>query len=319
MNECILKINNLTLDFEIKEKYYRALDNINLTFKRGKTHALVGESGCGKTMTAMSVLKLLPNNAKIISGEIFYNDKNLLDFDDKQMQEIRGQKIALIPQDPMTSLNPLYTIENQLIESITLNNKISKNKAKELAYDALKEVDIKNIDNVLKSYPHELSGGMKQRIIIAMALLTDAEIIIADEPTTALDVTIQAQILNLLDKIKKQNKTIILITHNLGIVSEYCDDVCIMYSGKIVEQSETKELFKNPKHPYTKALINAIPKEKNKKLENIKGQPKTITEKISGCYFNPRCNKAFDKCKVKNPELVNVNNNSKVACLLYLE
>jgi len=222
MNECILKINNLTLDFEIKEKYYRALDNINLTFKRGKTHALVGESGCGKTMTAMSVLKLLPNNAKIISGEIFYNDKNLLDFDDKQMQEIRGQKIALIPQDPMTSLNPLYTIENQLIESITLNNKISKNKAKELAYDALKEVDIKNIDNVLKSYPHELSGGMKQRIIIAMALLTDAEIIIADEPTTALDVTIQAQILNLLDKIKKQNKTIILITHNLGIVSEDC-------------------------------------------------------------------------------------------------
>ncbi len=319
MNELVLKIENLSLSFEIDENYYQAINNISMNFYKGKMHAIVGESGCGKTISMMSILSLLPKNARIDTGKIIFKDFDLTKLKEFEMQNIRGKKIALIPQDPMTSLNPLYTIQNQLLETILLHNDISREDGIKLAKKVLKDVEIRDIDKVLKSYPHELSGGMKQRIIIAMALSSNAEIIIADEPTTALDVTIQAQILELLDKIKKEGKTIILITHNLGIVSKYCDDIYIMYSGKIVEYSKTKDLFNKPKHPYTKALLNAIPNKNSKeRLENIEGSPKTITETIEGCIFNPRCKCVFDKCRITVPELISLENNSKVACLLYL-
>ena len=309
----ILEIKNYSLGIEIDKKIYPILKNINFSFFKGKIHAIVGESGCGKTMSVMSILKLLPKNSKVLGGKIVFEGQNILSYSEKQMRQIRGRKIALIPQDPMTSLNPLYTIENQLLEVIMLHNDISKEQALKVAIQTLESVEFKDAEKRIKSYPHELSGGMKQRVIIAMALAANADILIADEPTTALDVTIQAQILKLLEKIKQQGKTIILITHDLGVVAQYSDDISIMYLGAIVERAQTRELFKNPHHPYTKALIEALPVKKGKKLKNIKGQPSQITQIIEGCPFNPRCEKADYMCHAKMPELTNISN-SNVSC-----
>lgn len=309
----ILEIKNYSLGIEIDKKIYPILKNINFSFFKGKIHAIVGESGCGKTMSVMSILKLLPKNSKVLGGKIMFEGQNILSYSEKQMRQIRGRKIALIPQDPMTSLNPLYTIENQLLEVIMLHNDISKEQALKVAIQTLESVEFKDAEKRIKSYPHELSGGMKQRVIIAMALAANADILIADEPTTALDVTIQAQILKLLEKIKQQGKTIILITHDLGVVAQYSDDISIMYLGAIVERAQTRELFKNPHHPYTKALIEALPVKKGKKLKNIKGQSSQITQIIEGCPFNPRCEKADYMCHTKMPELTNISN-SNVSC-----
>ena len=306
----ILEVKNLKISFKIDDEIHPCLKNLSLDFKKGKMHAIVGESGCGKSVFATSILKLLPNNTVIDDGEILFEGQNLLNSDEGEIRKIRGKKIALIPQDPMTSLNPLYTIENQLLEVIDL----ARDKAREVIIEKLNEVGIVEPEKRLSAYPHELSGGMKQRIIIAMALLVDAEIILADEPTTALDVTIASQILELLSEIKNRGKSVILITHDLGVVSKYCDEVSVMYLGKIVEKASPKELFKNPKHPYTKALIGALPIDKNKKLQNIKGQPSPITETISGCQFHPRCEFVMEKCKISSPELEPKTN---VACFLY--
>jgi len=314
----IIEIKDLSLGFDIDENFYTAIHNVNFKLKKGQMHAIVGESGCGKTMTIMSIIKLLPKNSKITSGEIFYCDKNLLDLKEKDLRKIRGKKIALIPQDPMTSLNPLYTIENQMVETIMLHNKTDKKQALEIALKSLQEVEIVNPEERLKAYPHELSGGMKQRVIIAMALSSNADVIIADEPTTALDVTIQAQILKLLSDIKKMGKSIILITHNLGIVKQYCDFVSIMYMGRIIEEAETNTLFRNPKHPYTKDLLAALPTVKGKKLENIKGAPSPITKPISGCPYHPRCKFATTVCTKNTFVLKPQKDNSKVACRLYI-
>ena len=309
----LLEIKNFSLGLEIDKKVYPVLKNVNFSFFKGKIHAIVGESGCGKTMSVMSVLKLLPRNSRILGGKIIFENENILDFSEKQMLKIRGRKIALIPQDPMTSLNPLYTVENQLLEVIMLHNEVSRDQAKKIAIKTLESVEFKDVKNRIKSYPHELSGGMKQRVIIAMALAANADILIADEPTTALDVTIQAQILKLLMKIKEQGKTIVLITHDLGVVAQYSDDISIMYLGHVVERAATNELFKNPHHPYTKALIEALPVKKGKKLKNIVEQPAPITENITGCPFNPRCAKADYLCFSQIPTLKNVHN-SNVAC-----
>lgn len=301
--EKILEIKNLSVGFNIEDNFYYALNNINLSFDKGKIHAIAGESGCGKSVLINTVLKLLPKNASVKSGEIIFQNENLLKFNEKNIQKIRGKKIALIPQDPFMSLNPLFTIENQLLETENNLEKIKK---------ALDEVKIKNIENVLKSYPHELSGGMKQRVIIAMALISGAEIILADEPTTALDVSVSNFILDLLLELKNKSKTIVLITHDLSIVSNYCDTTTVMYLGNVVERNLTNVLFKNPKHPYTKALLGALPSSKGKKLVNIKGQISPITELISGCKFHPRCNCVMDKCKTDKPVL-----NNCVSCHLY--
>ncbi len=316
----ILEVKNLKISFKIEDEIHPCLKDLSLDFKKGEMHAIVGESGCGKSVFATSILKLLPKNAIIgdctnatvnstcTSGEILFEGQNLLMLSENEIRKIRGKKIALIPQDPMTSLNPLYTIENQLLEVVDL----PREEARKAIIEKLDEVGIVEPEKRLNSYPHELSGGMKQRIIIAMALLVDAEIIVADESTTALDVTIASQILDLLSEIKNRGKSVILITHDLGIVSKYCDEVSVMYLGKIVEQATPQELFKNPKHPYTKALIGALPTHKNKKLQNIKGQPSPITEHIEGCQFHPRCEFVMEKCKTTSPELI-----GNVACWLY--
>ena len=288
----ILEIKNLSVGFNIEDNFYYALNNINLSFEKGKIHAIAGESGCGKSVLINTILKLLPKNAKIKSGEIIFNNENLLNKNEKEIQKIRGKKISLIPQDPFMSLNPLYTIENQLLE---VENNIEKIK------NALSQVRIKNIETVLKSYPHELSGGMKQRVIIAMSLISGANLILADEPTTALDVTVSNTILDLLIELKNKGKTIILITHDLSIVSNYCDSATIMYLGDIVEKNDSKKLFNNPLHPYTKALMAALPTKKGVKLENIHGQISPITQVISGCKFHPRCKSMIEICKKEKP------------------
>lgn len=313
MQQSVLEIKNFSLGLEIDRKTYSVLKDINFSFFKGKIHAIVGESGCGKTMSMMSMLRLLPKNSKFLGGKILFEGKNILELDERDMREIRGRKIALIPQDPMTSLNPLYTVENQLLETIMLHNDVSKERALDIALKTLESVEFKDAQKRIKAYPHELSGGMKQRVIIAMALAANADILIADEPTTALDVTIQAQILKLLEKIKEQGRTIILITHDLGVVARYSDDISIMYLGRVVERAQSNVLFKHPRHPYTKALIEALPVKKGKKLKNIKGQPSPITEPVLGCPFHPRCERADDRCRAACPWLKNIDN-TDVAC-----
>lgn len=312
----LIEVKNLRLGFNFSNKNYQVLHDVSFSIEKGQMLAIVGESGCGKTMSAMSIINLLPNNAQVLSGEINFKGENLLEKNDFQMQKIRGKNIALIPQDPMTSLNPLYTIENQLIEVIKLHQSEIKN-PKEVALKSLKDVKIPNPKDRLKSYPHELSGGMKQRIIIAMALSCNADLIIADEPTTALDVTVQAQIMDLLSEIKENKKTsIILITHDLGLVSQNADFVAVMYAGRIVEYSSKETLFKKPLHPYTKALFNSLPDINGKEIIPIDGQPPTVEEKIKGCPFNPRCKYAFDICINKEPKLEN-NGETLVSCWKY--
>lgn len=313
----ILQIKNLNLGFVGENGFNQALFNVNFTLKQGEMHALVGESGCGKSITAMSILKLLPKNSQITSGEIIFDNKDLIKLSPKEFVHIRGEKIALIPQDPMTSLNPLFTIGDQLLEVLSIHQGIKGKEAEKKAIEALDIVRIPSAKSRLKSYPHEFSGGMKQRAIIAMALCCEAEILIADEPTTALDVTIQAQIMNLLNTIKKEkNTSIILITHDLGVVYENADRISVMYAGRIVEEAPSQDFFKNTNHPYSKALLNSIPSSDKSKLLTIAGQPPTIMQNIPGCRFNPRCNFAMDICKSKIPELSEISPCHFSACFL---
>ena len=313
----ILDVKNLNIGFNLSDGFRQAIHNVSFSLKRGETLALVGESGCGKTISTMSILQLLPENAVIQSGEIIFNGENLLKLNQKQMQQIRGKKIALIPQDPMTSLNPLYTIGNQLLEIIELHQGLRGKEAFDVAVQALERVKIPDAADKMKAYPHEFSGGMKQRVIIAMALACKAELIIADEPTTALDVTVQAQIMEILRDIKtKYNLSLILITHDLGIVAENADKIAVMYAGRIVEYAGVKELFQSPKHPYTKALLNVILDINTDRVETIDGQPPSITDDIKGCPFHPRCSYCMEICTKIDPALRNVED-SMAACHLY--
>ena len=316
----ILEIKNLDLFFKSEEQDFQALYDINLNFEKGKIHSIVGESGCGKTMTAMSVLRLLPKNAFIKNGQILFKGENLLDYKEFQMRDLRGNKIALIPQDPMTSLNPLYTVGNQLVEAIQVHSRVNERQALRKAREVMDLVKIADADKKLNFYPHEFSGGMKQRIIIAMALACNAELIIADEPTTALDVTIQKQIMNLILDIKNElGTTVILISHDLALVSNYTDTVNVMYSGHVVEQAGVNEFFKNPKHPYSIALLNSLPNTNpNLKLKTITGAPPSIQEQISGCKFYPRC-EFFEEglCNVKIPMLEQKSPEHYSACLKF--
>lgn len=311
----ILDVQNLNLSFSFENGLRQALFDVSFSLEKGKMHALVGESGCGKTISAMSILRLLPKTAQITSGKIIYNKENLIDLPLKNIQKIRGAKIALIPQDPMTSLNPLFTVGDQLLEVIQIHQGLKGKDAYKKAVEALEAVQIPCAEERMKSYPHEFSGGMKQRAIIAMALACNAEILIADEPTTALDVTIQAQIMNLLNEIKTQkNTSILLITHDLALVGENADYVSVMYAGRIVETAPATEFFKNPKHPYSIALLNSLPSNRNVKLETIQGQPPSIQQDISGCRFHPRCTKCIDICTNEIPQLDNVGINHYCAC-----
>ncbi len=311
--ENILEIKNLNLFID----KFQVLYDVNLNLKKGLMHALVGESGCGKSMTAMSIIRLLPKMAKVETGEIYFNNENILKCKNSKMRELRGNKIALIPQDPMTSLNPLYTIGNQLVESIRAHSKVSERQAHRKAREVMDLVCIPEIDKKLNFYPHEFSGGMKQRIIIAMALACNAELIIADEPTTALDVTIQKQIMDLLSDIKKEfGTTILLISHDLALISNYADSISVMYSGHIVEEGQN--VLSQPIHPYTIALLNSLPtRNPNLKLKTIEGTPPNITEEIFGCKFHPRCD-CFKAgiCDTKTPLLTERHPEHFCACFV---
>lgn len=313
----ILDVKNLNLGFSVENDFHQALFDVNFSLEKGQTLALVGESGCGKTMSAMSILNLIPKTAHITGGEIIYNGENLLNKTRKEMSKIRGGKIALIPQDPMTSLNPLYTVGDQLLEVIKIHKGLKGKEAIKQAIEAFEAVQIPDAKNRLNNYPHEFSGGMKQRAVIAMALATDAEILLADEPTTALDVTIQAQIMKLLNEIKQNNQTsILLITHDLALVSENAQNITVMYAGRIVESASANEFFSNPNHPYSKALLKSIPSNRQTPLETIKGQPPILSQKIDGCRFHPRCNCCGGKCKTEIPQLLQIAPNHFSACFL---
>lgn len=308
----ILEVKKLNLGFNCECGFRQALFDVSFSLEKGKMHALVGESGCGKSISAMSILQLLPKTARITGGEIFFNGENILK---KNMRSIRGSKIALIPQDPMTSLNPLYTVGNQLLEVIKIHHNLKGDEAYEKAVEALDAVQIPCARERMKAYPHEFSGGMKQRAIIAMALACNAEILIADEPTTALDVTIQAQIMNLLNEIRRVKQTsILLITHDLALVGENSDYTSVMYAGRIVETAPSKEFFANPNHPYSNALLRSLPSAESARLETIQGQPPTIMQDISGCRFHPRCQECMEICTKKIPPLYNVGVNHFSAC-----
>lgn len=313
----VLEVKNLNLGFAVEDDFNQALFDVSFSLEKGQTLALVGESGCGKTMSAMSILNLIPKTARITGGEIIYNGENLLDKTQKEMSKIRGGKIALIPQDPMTSLNPLYTVGDQLLEVIKIHKNLHGQEAKRQAIEAFEAVQIPDARNRLNNYPHEFSGGMKQRAVIAMALATDAEILIADEPTTALDVTIQAQIMKLLNEIKQNNQTsILLITHDLALVSENSQNIAVMYAGRIVESASADEFFTNPNHPYSRALLKSIPSNRQTPLETIKGQPPTLSQKIDGCRFHPRCDFCGGRCQVEVPTLKEIAPNHFSACFL---
>lgn len=313
-----LEIKNLRISFRRGNTLFEAVHGVSFSLGDGRALGIVGESGCGKTLSAMSVMRLLPSTAVITEGEIIYNGLDILSLSEKEMRMIRGNKIALIPQDPLTSLNPLYTIGDQLMEVILLHQEVTKKEAKEIALDALSMVKIPDASRRFDDYPYQFSGGMCQRVIIAMALASEPDLIIADEPTTALDVTVQAQIMELFSEIRQKRKTsLILITHDLGLISENVDDVAVMYAGEVVEQTSVKELFLNPSHPYTKGLLESLPRGDKRRLKIIEGQPPQVGQIISGCRFHPRCEFVMDKCNKKYPERYFLSDNHSVNCFLY--
>jgi len=313
MNEKILEVKNLCTSFFTEEGEVKAVDDVSFNVYKGKTLGLVGESGCGKSVTSLSIMRLIPNPpGRIVSGEILYNGRNLLNLDMESMRKIRGNEISMIFQEPMTSLNPVFTIGNQICEAIRLHQDLAKSEVRNRAIEMLKLVGIPSPERRIDDYPHQLSGGMRQRVMIAMALSCNPNILIADEPTTALDVTIQAQILDLLRELQaKVGMALILITHDLGVIAEVADEVCVMYAGRIAEQGTVKELFSNPKHPYTKGLLNSIPtlsrdptgKVKKNRLETIPGIVPNLLHLPQGCRFQDRCTYVMDDCKGIEPSL----------------
>ncbi len=312
----VLEIKNLTISFEDK----KAVDNLSLELNQSEIVGLVGESGCGKSLTAFSILGITPPNSNL-NGEILYKGQDLLKLDDESKRKIRGDKISLIPQDPLSALNPVFTVGEQIYEVLEAHKKMPYSEVVRTSKIALESVNIPNPDQRLKDYPYQFSGGMKQRVLIAMALVNEPDVLIADEPTTALDVTIQLQILEIMKDLKRKGKAVLLITHDLGVVSEVCDRVYVMYLGKIVEAASTKEIFTNPKHPYTIGLLNSLPDESKKVLSPIKGQPPSIDSIPSGCAFHPRCNFVMDKCKKEIPEIYEVKDSKehKSRCFLEVE
>ena len=312
----ILEIKNLTISFDGK----KAVDDLSLELNEGEILGLVGESGCGKSLTAFSVLGITPPGC-ISDGEVLYNGQNILSLDNESKRKIRGNKISLIPQDPLSALNPVFTVGEQIYEVLEVHKNISHPQTVNVAKSAFEKVNIPNPGQRLNDYPYQFSGGMKQRVLIAMALVNEPDVLIADEPTTALDVTIQLQILEIMKGLRKNGKSILLITHDLGIVSEVCDRVCVMYLGKIVEMASTKEIFTNPKHPYTIGLLNSLPDESKKTLSPIKGQPPSIDSIPKGCAFHPRCDFVMDRCKKESPDLYNVksSNEHRSRCFLEME
>ena len=316
----LLQVEDLSTFFHTEENTVKSLRNIDLTIDKSETLALVGESGCGKSVTALSVMGLIPTPpGKFESGRILFRGQDLLKTPESEMQNIRGNEISMIFQEPMTSLNPIFTIGDQIMEAIRLHQNKTKFQTRELALKVLRQVAIPSPENRIDQYPHELSGGMKQRVMIAMAIASQPSLLIADEPTTALDATIQAQILDLLDQLRQEiEMSILLITHNLGIVAQYADRVAVMYAGKIVELASVEELFASPLHPYTRGLLNSLPKD-GSKLKTIPGAVPHPAYLPKGCAFHPRCAEKEDKCTKMTPPLKPIDSKSlhQTACWLY--
>jgi peptide/nickel transport system ATP-binding protein len=319
MPEILLDIRNLAVNYNTQEGCVKAVENLNLSLHKGETLGLVGETGAGKTTTALAIMRLVPDPpGKIVSGEVYFHNENLLIKKEESLRKIRGNKISMIFQDPMTSLNPVLTVGFQIAEVIMLHQGLDKSQAYIKAESMLELVGIPK--DRANDYPHQFSGGMKQRVGIAMALSCNPELLIADEPTTALDVTIQAQVLELMKKLREQFETsMILITHDLGVVAEVCDKVAIMYAGKVVEYAEVAELYTNPKHPYTVGLFGSIPSldEEIKRLKPIKGSMPDPTNIPSGCNFHPRCPNCMPICRETVPMSVDLGNGHLISCFLY--
>ncbi|WP_067727448.1 ABC transporter ATP-binding protein [Oceanobacillus damuensis] len=320
-NGPVLEVNQLKTYFYLRDnKVAKAVDNISFSILPGETVAIVGESGSGKSITALSIMRLINKPGRIVDGEILLDKEEIHRFSPKQMMKIRGNDIAMIFQEPMTSLNPVFTIGNQIIEILRKHKKMSKGDASNRAIQLLKMVGIPRAEEVMKEYPHQLSGGMRQRIMIAMAISCDPKLLIADEPTTALDVTIQAQILDLMVEMKERfQMAVLLITHDIGIVSEYADHVLVMYGGQIVEQASAKELLQNTKHPYTKGLLESLPNidDDVERLGTIKGTVPSASDFPTGCRFSSRCPNVMEKCTQSNPDLMEIEKDHFVRCYLY--
>lgn len=318
--ENVLSVNELTVDFNTSRGNFQAIQGVSFELKEGEILGIVGESGSGKSVTSLSVMGLLPKGiSKVTGGSVYFNGQDLVQLKPKQMRNIRGKDISMIFQEPMTSLNPVYTVGDQ-IGRIVKNHEagLSKKKITERVIELLTQVGIPRPDEIKDEYPHQLSGGMRQRVMIAMAISCNPKVLIADEPTTALDVTIQAQILELLKELTaERGMSLLLITHDLGVVAEMCDRVLVMYSGRIVEQGEKKAFFNNPKHPYSKGLLASIPEvgKRDQELYYIKGNVPHPSENISGCRYQGRCEFAFDKCSVE-PELLHLKDNRLCRCWL---
>ena len=305
--ENTLEIKHLKTYFHTMKGVVPAVDDVSITVPKGKIVGIVGESGCGKSMTAMSVMQLIRKPGKIEGGQILFKGEDLLEKSEKEMEKIRGDRISMIFQEPMTSLNPVYTIGHQVTEAILIHEKIEKGEAEKRAVEILSAVGIPEPEKRMKSYPHQLSGGLRQRVMIGMAMVMKPDLLIADEPTTALDVTIEAQILHLMRKLRDENGTsILLITHNMGVVAEACDDVYVMYAGKVMEHTDVFTLFKQAEHPYTAGLLRSIPRidAVKDRLYSIPGVVPNLLHLPAGCSFSTRCPYAMDRCYEERPELV---------------
>ncbi|TIM24202.1 MAG: ABC transporter ATP-binding protein [Mesorhizobium sp.] len=318
-DDVLLDVRNLETHFYGEESVTRALGGVSFQVKKGETVGVVGESGCGKSVTALSILRLLPKlTARTVGGEVRFHGRDLLDLSDREMRKIRGHRIAMIFQEPMTSLNPVYTVGHQIAEAVQIHTNATRSVAMAKAEEMLRLVRIADPERRVNNYPHEMSGGMRQRAMIAMALACSPELLIADEPTTALDVTIQAQILRLIVDLKERMGTsVIFITHDLGVVAETCQRVIVMYAGRIVEQASVTELFARPAHPYTQGLMRSVPDRRHGRqlrLPEIPGIVPSLREPIVGCSFAPRCPFAIDICRDKMPVLRDVGSSQAAAC-----
>ena len=314
----LLSVNRLKTHFTTPDGVIRAVDDVSFKVDKGKVMGLVGESGCGKSMTALSLMRLVPPPGRIVSGEMFFDGHDLLKLNSEEIRKLRGNRMAMVFQDPMTSLNPVFSVGNQIAEILRVHKGLKRSEALDKAQFLLQRVGIPDPSRRIREYPHQLSGGMKQRVMIAMAIACEPSLIIADEPTTALDVTIQAQILRLLrELIETSNTALILISHDLGIIAEMADEVAIMYAGKIVEHATTRDLFAEPLHPYTIGLLQSIPRgeeKKGKRLRTIQGSVPKLYELPAGCMFNPRCKYVVERCRREEPELIDSGGGHLVRC-----
>jgi oligopeptide/dipeptide ABC transporter ATP-binding protein len=321
--ETLLHVADLRTQFHTDAGLVHVVDGVNLELKKGEILGIVGESGCGKSVTSLSIMQLLPKGiGKVTSGNISLEGKDILAMSKSELRKMRGSQISMIFQEPMTSLNPVFRVGEQIMEAIRFHMKLSKKEAKSYAVEMLTKVGISRPESVVDEYPHQLSGGMRQRVMIAIAMACEPKILIADEPTTALDVTIQAQILNLMRQLQQEKGTsIMLITHDLGVVAEMCDRVVVMYAGQVVEETDVKSLFKNPKHPYTKGLLASLPQltGEGDRLNSIPGQVPSLDEMPVGCRFAPRCEFRMSVCETSNPDLLMLGEQHNCRCHLYQE